>query len=139
MEKKVNNWKAANELQSFKQQYCDPISKRIDDGREVLADTNRKWASKANKERAKTRFLELDVQNADFHRLYNTVSELVRQHELQTDMLTEIYAQWYNKVSEEGEQPSEMMGSQAVLLQSYFQRIYDAIEPLNIPIHPPKK
>ena len=135
---KVNNWKAANELQSFKQRYCDPISERVDEGREIMADTNRKWPGDA-KAKAQARFLELDTQNIDFHTLYSAVSDMVRQHELQTDMLTEIYAQWYNKVSEEGEQPSEMMGSQAVLLQSYFQRIYDAIKPLDLPIKPPKK
>ena len=136
-EKKVNNWKAADELESFKQKYCDPQNKRVEDARKILEDSTHKW-KKGEKVLAKAKLAAIDTANIDLHRLHSEMLHLIVQHESLTDMLTEIYAQWYNNVSVKGEQKSEMMSAQAELLQSYFQRVYDAIEPLKLELLPPK-
>jgi hypothetical protein len=137
-DKKVNNWKAAEELQRFKVRYLDPVKASLAKAEEVFQDPEYKW-KKGEKDRAKVKKAKLDTENIDYHRLYNAVMELIACHERQTDMLTEIYSKWYHNVSSEGKQPAEMMEMQAAILQEFFQRIYEAVEPLNLTLLPPQR
>lgn len=137
-DKKVNNWKAAEELQRFKNRYLDPIKEKLEKADEVFKDPEYKW-KKGEKERAKAKKARIDTENIDFHRLYSAVMELIQCHERQTDLLTEIYSQWYHNISTDGIQPAEMMAMQAAMLQEFFQRIYDAVEPLNLSLLPPQQ
>lgn len=137
IEKAVNNWKAAIELQSFKERYLDPSDTKMKEARDIMDDPDRKW-SKGEKDRAIAKLRTIETKNIDYHRLYNGIMELIQQHEMQTDMLTEVYSQWYHNVSQEGVQPAEMMRTQAQMLQEFFIRIFDAIEPLNLKLLPPQ-
>ncbi len=136
--KVVNNWKAAEELERFKQRYLDPAKAKVDEARKILEDPLYKWR-KDEKDRAKQKFAILDTKNIDYHRIYAATMELIAQHERQTDLLTEIYSLWFHNVSNKGKQPSEMMNMQADLLQSYFQRIFEAVEPLKLQLTPTSK
>lgn len=137
-DKLVNNWKAASELESFKQKYLDPLNKRVVEARAILDSPEQKWKGD-QKARAKNKYQMLDTQNIDFHRLYNAVMELIQQHEKQTDLIVQIYQDWYNNISVQGSQPAEMMNAQAAMLQGMLYRIYEAIEPLNLDFKPPNK
>jgi len=135
-EKLVNNWKAAEELESFKQKYLDPLNKKVEEARAIMDDPEQKWKGD-QKLRAKAKYQALDTQNIDFHRLYNAIMELILQHEKQTDLLATIYQDWYNKISQKGIQPAEMMAMQAAVLQKIFEKIYDIIEPLKLELPKP--
>jgi hypothetical protein len=136
--KYVNNWKAASELEVYKQKYLDPLNKRVVDARAILDDLNQKWKGD-QKDRAKKKYQMLDTQNIDLHRLYNSVMELIQQHENQTDLLVKAYIDWYKNISNDGMQPKEMMGIQATMMQDIFYKIYQAVENLKLDINPPKK
>jgi len=136
--KYVNNWKAASELEVYKQKYLDPFNKRVVDARAILDDPNQKWKGD-QKDRAKKKYQMLDTQNIDLHRLYNSVMELIQQHENQTDLLVKAYIDWYKNISNDGMQPKEMMGIQATMMQDIFYKIYQAVENLKLDINPPKK
>ena len=134
----VNNWDAAKELERFKNRYLDPLDKKFEEAKSIIEDSTYPW-KKNIKERAIERFKELDTEVIDFHRLYNAMFELIQQHEGATNVMTEIYSKWYHKVSYEGQQMSEMMSSQAEVLQELFQLLYNTIEPLKLDLKPPKK
>ena len=134
-QKVVNNWKAADELERFKQRYLDPANAKVNEARKILDDPLYKWR-KGEKDLAKKKFAVLDAKNIDYHRIYAATMELIAQHERQTDLLTEVYSHWFHNVSNKGEQPAEMMSMQAKLLQEYFQRIFDAVEPLKLQLEP---
>jgi hypothetical protein len=134
----VNNWKAAAALQKFKVQYLDPLEKRVEEGRKVMEDPNRKW-KRGEKDAAKARLQGLDSRCIDYKTLYSAMMELIQQHESQTDMLTEIYQEWFTKISKDGKQPLEMMAMQQELLQGIWFRIFGALQPLKLNILPPHK
>ena len=136
-EVKVNNWKAAEELQRFKERILDPQKERVQEAVKILEDPNYKWR-KGEKDASKKKFLLLEAKNIDNHRIYSACKELIDQHEAQTDMLTEIYAEWINKIANEGMQPLEIMRMQQEIIQRIWHRIYAAIEPLNLNLDSPK-
>lgn len=133
----VNNWKAAQALDHFRREYLDPSTKETLEARKVLNDTNFKW-KKGQKERAKEKFQRMEGENINLHRIYNAFRELIDDHEGQTDMLTEIYSEWYHKISTDGVQPVEMMRMQQEILQGIWRRIFAEIEPLQLELKSPK-
>lgn len=137
MDKKVNNWKAAEELQRFKVHTLDPQRERVEEAAKIMNDPGYKW-KRGEKEASKKKYLLLEAKDIDNHRIYSSCMELVRQHEAQTDLLTEIYAEWYNKIATDGKQPLEIMSMQYDIIQTMWARIYAAIEPLNLKLNPPK-
>lgn len=133
----VNNWNAAKMLQQFKVTYLDPIIKKAEEAEEILADPKRKW-KKGEKDRAVEKYKRIEGELINFSALYHAVTELIMEHEGQTDMLTEIYAEWYNKISVEGMQPVEIMVKQQEIIQTIWFRIYAAVKPLELDLNPPK-
>ena len=133
----VNNWDTSGELDVFRLLFIDPLKVKVDEAREIFRTT--KWKDEAQKERGRKKFQEMETKLIDLSKFHRGVKDLILHHERQTDMLTEIYAQWYHKISKDGLQPSEMMDMQAKFLQEIFQRIFDAIEPLGLStIKPPQ-
>ena len=47
-------------------------------------------------------------------------------------MIMKVYAEWYNKIAQEGVQPLEIMKMQQQIIMGIWAKIYDAIEPLNL-------
>jgi len=134
----VNDWAAAEELQMFTELFLDPSTKKVLEARKILEDPNYKW-KKGEKDRAKAKFARIEGENINLHRFVSAVRNLIDQHEAQTDMLTEIYSEWYQKIATEGAQPLEIMSRQYDIIQTMWARIYAAIEPLNLKLDPPKQ
>lgn len=126
---KVNNWKAAEELQRFKVRVLDPQKERVEEARKILNDPNYKWR-KGEKEASKNKFALLEAKDIDNHRIYSACMELITQHEDLTDMLTEIYITWYDMISTDGLQPLEIMKMQQQIIQDIWRKIYAAIQPV---------
>jgi len=135
----VNDWGAAKELEKFKQIYLDPLREKVDEALGILGDDNYKW-KKGEKDRAKAKFKRIEFDYINHTTLYHTVLKLIEQHEKQTDMLTEIYAEWFNMVATEGLYPLEIMKMQQDVIQRIWARIFAAIEPLKLEqLKPPAK
>ena len=133
----ANNWAAAEELEKFKQTYLDPVREKVDEALGILGDENYKW-KKGEKDRAKAKFKRIEFDYINYTTLYQAVLKLIEQHESQTEMLTEIYAEWFNKIATDGVQPLEMMRMQQEIIQGIWHRIFAAIEPLKLDLQKPK-
>ena len=139
MDEKVNNWAAAKELEKLKQLYLDPLTDKVNEALGILGDENYKW-KKGEKDRAKAKFKRIEFDYINYSALYHDVLKLIEQHEKQTDMLTEAYAEWYEKIASEGMHPLELMKMQQQIIQGIWHRIYAAIEPLKLEeLKPPAK
>lgn len=134
----ANNWAAAKVLEMFNQVYLDPLKKKVDEALQILGDDNYKW-KKGERDLAKAKYKRIEFDYINYTTLYHAVLKLIKQHEAQTDMLTEVYAEWWNKIATEGMQPLEIMKMQQQIIQEIWHRIYAAITPLNLNIEPPKK
>lgn len=134
----VNNWKASKALQEWKVLFLDPSNKKVMEARKILDDPNYKW-KRGEKDRSKAKFQRIESQNINLNMLNTAVMELIEDHEAQTDMLTEIYGEWYQKIATEGAQPLEIMSRQYDIIQTMWARIYAAIQPLDLDLSPPKQ
>jgi hypothetical protein len=56
----------------------------------------------------------------------------VKQHEALVNSLSRWYDTWYANISNEGKQETELMSSQADMLNSIFTEIYNELKPLNL-------
>lgn len=135
---KVNNWLFSEQLEIFKQRILDPLRKNTVEALEILQNPNYKWESKIQKDKAKARYDEMKSRLDLYNMLYGEASTLIMQHEELVDLLASLYASWYNMVSNKGKQPAEMMSMQRDELQRIFTELYKALEPLKLPIQPPK-
>jgi hypothetical protein len=131
MNDKVNNYKAAKELDLFKAKYMDPLNARVKKAEQFLQDQSYQWKP-GQKEKAKDEFMRIDTRNIDFTRLYNDVKELVTQHEALTDLMASMYSKWLKNISSKGKQPKELMSMQAEILEEMFSDLKKALEPLNL-------
>jgi len=136
-EKKVNDWGAAKQLDAFHRLYVAPVEERVKQARLLFMDPDYKWKP-GEKDRAKAKKQQLESDLINFNALFTAVKKLIEQHEAQTDMLTEIYAEWFHTISTEGMHPLEIMKMQQDVIQRIWLRIYNAIEPLKLNINPPK-
>ena len=134
----VNNWAAATELQKWKELYLDPIKAKVDEALGILGDENYKW-KKGEKDRAKAKYKRIEFDYINYTTLYHAVLKLIEQHENQTDMLTELYGEWYQKIATDGAQPMEIMIAQYDIIQTMWARVYAAIHSLDLDIEPPKQ
>jgi hypothetical protein len=135
MDEMVNNWKAAKALDQFKALFVDPAEERYLDAKKQFDEY--KWPNKELKEKGKHKLAVIETKMINLAMIYNSFKELIQQHEAQTDMLTEIYVQWYNNVSIEGKTPTEIMSMQADIMQKIWLRVYNAIQPLKLTLNPP--
>ena len=123
-------------LDMFKEFFLDPAIKRYDDAKEKMEGYN--WNTKDQERRSFDKFKLIEGEMINLKRIYSAFKELIDDHEEMTDMLTEIYGEWYQKISVEGKQPLEIMSRQYDIIQTMWARIYAAIEPLNLNLDPPK-
>jgi hypothetical protein len=134
----VNNWKAAEALQQWKVLFLDPSNKKIMEARKILDDPNYKW-KRGEKDKSIAKFKRIEGENINLNTLNSAVMDLIEDHEKMTDMLTEIYAEWHNKIATDGQHPMEIMSMQMDIIQRIWCRIYTAIEPLGLDIKSPKQ
>lgn len=137
MEKLANNWEFAKALDVFKAKMIDPQQKRVDDAWAILEDDKYPWTSEEQKKTGEKKFDQYRAWLAYYIEVHKQGMELVKQHEQLTDLVALVYMRWYDKISDNGQQPAEMMNMQAQMLQEIFREIYNVLEPLNIGIKPP--
>jgi hypothetical protein len=116
MDSVVNNWEAAQELQRFKKMYIDDLQVALE-----------KPENRKNK-------AILEGKLINFSRLHSSMLKLIGQHEDLVDALTEIYGEWYLKISNEGKQPVELMNIQSEIIEELFLRLHNILKPLDLDV-----
>lgn len=137
MEKKVNDYAFANQLEIFKKKVIDPQAEKVDGAFKIMSDLHHPWKDAAQKELAQARLDSYRQWLEFYNKFYNEGLQMVCQHEALVNSLSKWYDSWYNNISNKGRQESEMMDMQADMLQEIFAEIYKALQPLNLDIKPP--
>lgn len=133
----LNNYAFANELDQFKVTVLDPQARKVEEAWKIMSDIHYPWKDEEQKNRGQA---QLDNYKAwlDFYqKFYDAGLKMCVQHEQFTDSLSKWYDIWYNNISNNGKQETEMMEMQAGMLNEIFVEIYKALKPLNLEIKPP--
>jgi translation initiation factor 2 alpha subunit (eIF-2alpha) len=136
-EKMVNNYEFAKILDRFKREVLDPLDIEESNAFAIISNLNYKWASDDQRKLANAKFDKLSARNAFYKKMYKAGMDLTLEHERLTNSLCKWYGQWYDNISNNGRQESEMMEMQADMLNELFTEVYKAIEPLELDIKPP--
>jgi hypothetical protein len=128
----VNNYKFASQLDLYKSKEVDALAKNVDDAKAIMADTKRVWATPEGKEASVARLEQMKQRLARLQAFHAEGMELVKQHEALVNSLSKWYDLWWQNISNEGKQETELMSSQADMLNSIFTEIYNELKPLNL-------
>ena len=134
----VNDWEFAKQLDQFKAKVLDPQTKRVDDAFKIMSDLNYPWKDEAQRKLGQTQMDNYRVLWENYKKFHEEGKKLVLQHEALVDALSKWYDTWYNNISNDGKQETEIMEMQADMLNEIFVEIYKALEPLKLEIKPPK-
>ena len=134
----VNDWAFARQMESFKLKILDPQTKKVNEAQAIMDNRQYPWAGKEQYEAAEAK-LKSYKQLLAFHlELYKKAMTLINQHENLVNNLSKWYDCWYDNISNDGKQETELMSSQADMLGEIFLAIYQELKPLNLNIKPPK-
>jgi hypothetical protein len=134
----VNNWQFAKILDNFKAKVLDPQIKRVADAEVIMHDEKHVWENKEQKESAQARYDSYKAWQKFYQVHYDSGMELVKQHENLVNLMSKLYDCWYDNISNEGKQETELMSSQADMLAEIFVAIYNELKPLNLNMKIPK-
>ena len=136
-EKMVNNYEMAHALDIFKRDVLDPLDIEEDKAFKIITDIHYRWAGEEQKKLAEAKFEKIKARNAFYKKMYKAGMDLTLEHERLTNSLCKWYGQWYDNISNNGKQETEMMEMQADMLQGIFVEIYKALQPLGLDLKIP--
>jgi len=116
-------------MDQFKEKHIDPLDKRIQEARAIFKDTNKKW-KEGELQKMKKKYEEIQDSYTYLLTLHSYIYRLIRQHEGLVSKLCDLYATWYLDISNDGKQSTEMMQTQADILQGIFTDLYNLLEPI---------
>jgi len=128
----VNNFVFANKLQSFKEKVLDPHIAKIEKASKIMHDPNYKWESEDSKNTAQARYESYKAWGLFYQTHYDEGIKLCTQHENLVNTMSKVYDKWYNDISNEGKQETEMMSVQSDMVNEMFGEIYKELHPLNL-------
>ncbi|MGD0340317.1 MAG: hypothetical protein ABSA76_01230 [Bacteroidales bacterium] len=128
----VNNYAMAKQMDQFKLKVLDPQLQRTREAEVIMHDANRKWDSEEQKKQAQAKYDSYKAWTAFYQKHYDEGMNLVTQHENLVNKLSKWYDCWYENISNDGKQESEMMNAQADLLNEIFVDIYKELQPLGL-------
>jgi hypothetical protein len=135
----VNNYAFSNKLTSFKEKILDPHIAKTEKASKIMADTTYKWENEDKKKAGQAQYDAYKAWLLYYQSFYDEGLKLCVQHEQLVDKLSKIYDKWYNDISNEGRQETEIMSSQADILCELFGEIYKELLPLKLEgMKPPK-
>jgi hypothetical protein len=130
MEKLINNYELAKRLDAFEMIYLTPLQERLFKAQNVLWGSDTKMTPTERK-RAEKAFQDMDAKCGDFKMFIEDVRKLVGQHESLVTKLSGMHTVWESKILYKGQQPKEMMTSQANMLFEIFSDLGKILEPIN--------
>ena len=133
----VNNWAFAKQLDWYKANEIDRLQNQIDEAKKILDDTTYKWRDAEQRKSADIRFAQMTKRLEGLTKFHQEGMTLVKQHETLVNQLSKWYDIWYKNISNDGKQETEIMSTQADMLQQIFEEIYKELLPLKLDIKPP--
>lgn len=133
----VNNYEFAKQLDQFSLKILEPQRKKIVDAEVIMHNPSHPWKDEAQKQAAGK---QLEVYKAwllVYQTHYDAGMRLVQQHEQMVNNLSKWYNVWRENISNEGRQETEIMGSQAEMLNEIFCEMYKELLPLKLEIKAP--
>jgi hypothetical protein len=134
----VNNWEFSKHLDAFKKKILDPQIAKVDNAKKIMVDAKYPWKDDGQKNSAKVILEGYKAWLQFYQEFYKQGLLIVEQHEGLVNLLAKWYQVWYDNVSNEGRQETEIMKAQADMLQEIFQEIYIQLTPLKLDIKQPK-
>ena len=133
----VNDFKFAELLKQYQAKVLAPQIKRR---AEAFTDFEKvsKGTDKEATEVANAKVANYDAWLKFYQQFYDEGIKLCTQHENIVNHLSKWYGKWREDISNEGRQETELMSSQADMLNEIFSEMYSDIKPLNLDIKPPK-
>jgi len=140
MNKLVNNWEFAKQLDIFKSHELDKLIKQVQDAKKIVDDKAYPWADDSTKKVSLIKYDQMQRRLAIMQSFHDEGTELVKQHEELVFLLSKLYDRWYNDISNDGKQETELMESQADIINDIFTELYNILKPLDLEeMKPPKK
>ena len=128
----LNNYQFAKQLDQFKAKILDPQKIKVEKASAIMKDDTYKWESEDKKKAGQAQYDAYKAWLAVYETHYQEGMKLCAQHEHLVNNLSKHYDQWYNNVSNEGKQETELMSSQADILQNIFVEIWKELKPLDL-------
>lgn len=128
----LNNYQFAKQLDQFKLKILDPHKAKVEKAEAVMHDPNHQWKDDDQRKAGQAQYDAYKAWLAVYQTHYDEGMKLCAQHERLVDNLSKYYDQWYNNVSNDGKQETELMLSQADALQNIFVEIWKELKPLNL-------
>lgn len=127
----MNNYKAVNQAEKFRESLMKPMEESIKVANNVIGDSTYPWTSEDQKEKAIAKKKHLEETLEQYQQMYDAVYDLAKDHEGVIDELVKQYLIWHKDISYDGVQQREMMQGQADLLQGVFRSIFKIIKTVN--------
>lgn len=134
----INDYDFAKKLDIFKTRVLDPQAKRTEEARVIMHDPTYNWPSEEARKTAASKYDNFKAWLAYYQEFYDAGLKLSVQHEKIVNSLCKWYGRWYDEVSNDGKQETELMSMQADALNEIFSEIWKEIQPLGLNINPPK-
>ena len=133
----VNNWRLAKMLDDFDSRVIKPQIKRVDDAQAIMDNVDYPWKDEEQKKLAEEKLKSFKAWLQFYLEFYKEALILINQHENLVNNLSKWYDSWYENISNEGKQETDLMNSQAEILHGIFEEIYNELKPLNLEIKSP--
>ena len=133
----LNNYQFAKQLDQFKAKILDPHKAKVQKAEEIMHDPNYPWETDEKKKAGQAQYDAYKAWLLVYETHYQEGMKLCAQHEKFTNLLSKWYARWFDEVSNEGKQETEMMSMQADAINEIFSEIYGELKILNLDIKAP--
>jgi len=137
MSSNLNNYLFAQKLDIFKAKILDPHKIKVEKAEAIMHDTNHPWKDDEQRKAGQAQYDAYKAWLLVYQTHYDEGMKLCAQHEKFTNLLSKWYARWFDEVSNEGKQETEMMSMQADTLCEIFTEIYQELKPLGLDIKAP--
>jgi len=98
MDKVVNNYAFANELDAFKQKVIQPQSAKVDGAFKIMTDLHYPWKDDAQKQLAQAKLDNYKQWLDYYNHFYNEGLKITCQHEALVNTVSKWYDNWYNNI-----------------------------------------
>jgi hypothetical protein len=139
MNTNVNNYRFSEILGTFKQKILDPHKEKTLKAEAIMNDPTYKWRDDAQKKAGEEQLKLYNIWLQFYETVLKEGNDLCFQHENLVNKMSKLYDNWYENISNEGKQETEIMSMQADMLCEIFGEIYKELAPLKLEgMKPPK-
>lgn len=128
----VNDYQFTNMLKIVQSKMIEPQRKKVEDAQKIMDDAMHAWRDATQKKAGEEQLKAYKAWLQFYEALYKEGLNLSVQHENLTNLTAKWYSRWYDEVSNEGKQETEIMSMQADALNEIFSEMYKELLPLKL-------